>query len=152
MPTPNDDSHQLTHVAAQRDRSAHATCPPDNGRVEGHRIHSVNRNIQNDSSNTRSREQAESLVGEAEISGQAENRIGQDVHTKMKNIEQEQSSSDAQSPMSSTTEMRDVELRSSPSPQPSIRPLVSTHSTSHEFSNIRVLLPRFSDKMEADRC
>ena len=145
MPTP-DDTRQLPHIVVQRDRSAHATCPPDNGRFEAGRTHSLNRNIQNGSSIIHPREQAESLLGEAEISGQAENHINQDVNTKMEDIKQEQSSSDGQSPMSSTTEVRDVELRSSPSPQPSIRPLVSTHSTNHEFSNIRVLALNYPDR------
>ena len=171
MPTPDDDNRQIPHVVVQRERSAHATCPQDSGRFERRRTHSTSRSTQRASRNTQStsrqtqsasrqtqnglpnthsQEQPESLLGDAENLGQAETHIDQDFHTKMEDVEQEQLSSDGQSPISSTIEARDAELHSSLPPQPSIQPSVSTHSTNHEFSNIRVPLPNRPERVEAD--
>ncbi|MCJ1403752.1 hypothetical protein MMC11_006975 [Xylographa trunciseda] len=139
MPTPSDDTRQLSSSALEHDRSGHATCPPDNGRIEEWRTHEGSHGGQ-DASTSQSAQpqpqpQPESALEVPEIIGQAENHIDQDAQMKMNDTYQDQSTTEGQSPASTTTEAGDAESSSSPSM--STRPPTSSHTMNYEFSNIR---------------
>lgn len=136
MPTPSDDTRRVLQLEHERS-TPHATCPPENGRSEQRRTHDRSLIGQDDSPSLQAQQPHVSLLGDSEIVGQAENDVDHDAHMKMDDIDQDHSSTDGQSPMSTTTESGDAEPAPTSSPTPSTR-LSSSYSTSYEFSNIRV--------------
>ena len=142
MPTPSDDTRQLSSPALEHERSAHATCPPDNGRIEEWRTREDSHIGQDAlmilSIQPQPQPQPVSLLEHPETIGRAETQIDQDAPVKMDDTDQDQSINEGQSPTSTATEAGDAE--SSSSPLPSTRLVTPSHSTSYELSNIRVTI------------
>lgn len=140
MPTPSDDTHQLSSAGLGLDRLTHATCPPESGRVEEWRTYDGSRVNQTVSSTRETPQPTEPLLAEHEIAGQAENAVGHDAPMNMDDTDQDQTITDGSSPMSTTTDAREAE-RQSPAPRhPSQALVFPSYPTSYEFSNIRVSL------------
>ena len=137
MPTPSDDTRQLS-AALEHERASHTTCPPDNGRIEEWRTHEGSHGGQraSTSQSAQPQPQPESLLEVSETIGQAEHHIDQDAQMKLDDTDQDLSTTEGQSPASTTTEAGDAEPGASP--PPSTRPAASSYSTNYEFSNIRV--------------
>ena len=143
MPTPSDGTIQLSPSIAEHERSNHATCPPDNGRTEVWRAQEESHISEDGPSGLPARQQSEHILAESAIVGLAENGVEQDAQLKMESLEQEQSNTDGQSPLSLTaeSETRESETRLTPSPSPSIRPMIASYPTNYEFSKVRVRNP-----------
>lgn len=137
MPTPSDDTRRLSSTGLGHDRLAHATCPPESGRVEEWRTHTGSRFTQTDSLTHATQRPSETLPMEHETAGQAENELEQDAPMKMEDTDQDQIMTDSSSPISTATEAREAEPQS-PMPEQPSQPVIPSYPMSYEFSNIRV--------------
>lgn len=142
MPTPSDDTHQLSSAGLGHDRLAHATCPPESGRVGEWRTYDGSRVNQTDSTSLGTQQPLDFILVEPETVGQAENELEQDAPMRMDDTDQDQTLTDSSSPASTATGPREAEHQS-PAPEPPGQQVIPSYPMSYEFSNIRVSMASF---------
>lgn len=150
MPTPNDSSTQLTFGAdLHLERLTHTTCPPDSERSgtwrNGHEEGPDPEDVMDGALPPR---QQDCAATEIEATGSMEdinhNHQPSPTPTNHKsdrntnNMDEEHSSADGSSPMSTTTEIKDSDQLPSPAPMADTVELSSSLSSRFGIPNVRV--------------